>query len=86
MDDNTDLLLKYAKQNNDFLRAIYSLAKQNNELLKYIKQEIDKEFSLENLIKVESIIFVANIVANIFSNILYNDLLEDKSKYNNKQK
>lgn len=23
MDDNTDLLLKYAKQNNDFLRAIY---------------------------------------------------------------
>ena len=86
MDDNTDLLLKYAKQNNDFLRAIYSLTKQNNELLKYIKQEIDKEFSLENLIKVESVIFVANIVANIFSNILYHDLLEDKSKYNNKQK
>ena len=55
-------------------------------MLKYIKQEIDKEFSLENLIKVESIIFVANIVANIFSNILYHDLLEDKSKYNNKQK
>lgn len=86
MDNNTDLLLKYAKQNNDFLRAIYSLTKQNNELLKYIKQEIDKEFSLENLIKVESIIFVANIVANIFSNILYHDLLEDKSKYNKKQK
>lgn len=86
MDDNNDLLLKYAKQNNDFLRAIHSLTKQNNELLKYIKQEIDKEFSLENLIKVESVIFVANIVANIFSNILYHDLLEDKSKYNKKQK
>lgn len=74
-------ILEYVKQNNKILRANYSLLQENNALLKYIKNEIDREFSTENLFKVEGVISLANIVANVISNIIYPDYFEDKSKY-----
>lgn len=80
-DKTLQLILEYVKQNNKILRANYSLLQENNALLKYIKNEIDREFSTENLLKVEGVIFIANIVANVISNIIYHDYFEDKSKY-----
>ena len=80
-DKTLQLILEYVKQNNKILRANYSLLQENNALLKYIKNEIDREFSTENLLKVEGVIFLANIVANVISNIIYHDYFEDKSKY-----
>lgn len=80
-DKTLQLILEYVKQNNKILRANYSLLQENNALLKYIKNEIDREFSTENLLKVEGVIFLANIVANVISNIIYHNYFEDKSKY-----
>ena len=80
-DKTLQLILEYVKQNNKILRANYSLLQENNALLKYIKNEIDREFSTENLLKAEGVIFLANIVANVISNIIYHDYFEDKSKY-----
>lgn len=80
-DKTLQLILEYVKQNNKILRANYSLLQENNALLKYIKNEIDREFSTENLLKVEGVTFLANIVANVISNIIYHDYFEDKSKY-----
>lgn len=51
-DKTLQLILEYVKQNNKILRANYSLLQENNALLKYIKNEIDREFSTENLLKV----------------------------------
>lgn len=77
MDDDLQKILEYVRQNNMILRENNAILHENNLLLRYIKQEIDKEFSLENLIKVESAIFLSNIVANIISNIIYHKHFKD---------
>lgn len=77
MDDDLQKILAYVRQNNQILRENNALLRENNLLLRYIKQEIDKEFSLENLLKVESVIFLSNIVANIISNIIYHKHFEN---------
>lgn len=77
MDNDLQKILEYVRQNNMILRENNAILRENNLLLRYIKQEIDKEFSLENLIKVESAILLSNIVANIISNIIYHKHFKD---------